>query len=297
VIQSFRNASVLLVLAACGEVVPPPAADAPPTGCATGLTECDGVCVDTQTDERYCGDCDTACLTGMACELGACMAPCQSQPGFVSCEGTCIDPQRDNAHCGAAGNCMGANAGVACTPPETCSNGACSIQPKRAFVTSTLHTGALGGVAGADQICQSLANTVGLPGTFFAWIADSPATAPNVRFSRAPVPYIRTDGVPIANDWNDLVDGVLAAPLALTELGAPAPLPVPQACGAGVGMAWSNVDNAGNWIPGYCNEMTLGVAMPGIGGQWGRPEDPVAWTLWCSGGSCDFQASIYCFEQ
>ena len=295
-LESFRTALIVLALAACGEVAAPPAADAPPTGCPIGMTECDSLCVDTQSDERYCGDCDTACLTGMTCEAGACMAPCQSQPGFVSCEGSCIDPLRDMVHCGAAGNCMGANTGVTCVTPQTCSNGACMILPKRVFVTSTLQTGALGGAAGADQICQNHADAAGLPGTYFAWIADSAATSPNVRFSRAPVPYIRTDGQPIANDWNDLVDGTLLSPLNLTELGQPAPLPVPQACGLGVErMVWSNVDPFGNWFPGICGEFT--TAMLGVPGQWGWPDDVMAWTTWCSGGQCDWLAPIYCFEQ
>jgi hypothetical protein len=296
VIQSSGTALLVLALVACGEVVPPPAADAPPTGCQTGLTECDGICVDTQVDERYCGDCDTACLTGQSCAGGVCMAPCQSMPGFVFCDDACIDPQRDNTHCGAAGNCMGANAGVACMPPQSCSNGACSIQPKRAFVTSTLYTGAVGGVAGADVICQNHADMVGLGGTYLAWLADA-TTSPRVRFSQAPIQYIRTDGVPIANDWTDLVDGALLAPLNLTELGTPAPVPVPAACGAGVGMVWANANAFGDLIPNICGDMTIGAPMPGIGGQWGRPEDPAAWATWCSGGSCDFQAPLYCFEQ
>jgi hypothetical protein len=40
------------------------------------------------------------------------------------------------------------------------------ITPKRAFVTSTLYDGNLAGLEGADEKCQSAADSAGLPGTF-----------------------------------------------------------------------------------------------------------------------------------
>ena len=47
------------------------------------------------------------------------------------------------------------------------------------FVTSQTFTGNLGGIAGADQKCQDLADAAGLPGIYKAWLADSdPASAP-----------------------------------------------------------------------------------------------------------------------
>ena len=55
------------------------------------------------------------------------------------------------------------------------------------FVTSETYTGNLGGVAGADDKCQALADQAGLPGVYMAWIADSvPASAPATRFFQAP---------------------------------------------------------------------------------------------------------------
>jgi hypothetical protein len=45
-----------------------------------------------------------------------------------------------------------------------CSNGVCEAPPgsKTAFVTSTVHAGDLGGLAGADSICNGLASQAGL---------------------------------------------------------------------------------------------------------------------------------------
>jgi hypothetical protein len=42
-------------------------------GCSTGLTSCNGVCVDTQTDTQNCGACGLACPSGSVCQFGACM--------------------------------------------------------------------------------------------------------------------------------------------------------------------------------------------------------------------------------
>jgi len=41
------------------------------------------------------------------------------------------------------------------------------------FATSTLQNGNLGGLAGADQICQEHADAAGLLGSFKAWLSDS----------------------------------------------------------------------------------------------------------------------------
>jgi hypothetical protein len=64
------------------------------------------------------------------------------------------------------------------------------------FVTSRAYTGNLGGLAGADAICQTHAAEAGLPGTYVAWLATSTVTAPSrlapargFRFTR---PYTAT---------------------------------------------------------------------------------------------------------
>ena len=40
--------------------------------CDSGFDRCDLECVDTLTDERYCGDCGTACGSGEFCFGGEC---------------------------------------------------------------------------------------------------------------------------------------------------------------------------------------------------------------------------------
>ncbi len=40
--------------------------------CATGLTDCSGACVDTDTDSDNCGTCGNACTVGQTCVAGVC---------------------------------------------------------------------------------------------------------------------------------------------------------------------------------------------------------------------------------
>lgn len=88
----------------------------------------------------------------------------------------------------------------------------------RAFVTSTTHVlGALGGLAGADAICNQRAAAAGLDGTYVAWLSSSTATAAS-RLANASG-WVRTDGKPFAKSRGDLLAGRLLYPLELDETG------------------------------------------------------------------------------
>jgi len=79
---------------------------------------------------------------------------------------------------------------------------------KIAFVTSTKHNANLGGLSGADAICQGLATAASLPGTYMAWVADNTGS-PASRFTHSTGPYVLTNGVRVADNWNDLTDGTI----------------------------------------------------------------------------------------
>ena len=91
------------------------------------------------------------------------------------------------------------------------------------FVTSTRYNGNLGGLAGADAICQERAEAAGLaPGIYLAWLSVDSGSAgtPLTRFVQSPGPYTLVDGTTIvANNWADLTDGFLAASISLDENG------------------------------------------------------------------------------
>jgi len=123
--------------------------------------------------------------------------------------------------------CAGSGSATSICCNGTCWDGCCDADGEPAsclafFTGNPQLTGNLGGLDGADAICQARANANARPGTYAAWLSigsgvdESPATG---RFRHAGQPYMRVDGVTIAEDWADLISGTLDAPLNVTETG------------------------------------------------------------------------------
>jgi hypothetical protein len=168
-------------------------------------------------------------------------------------------------------------------PPAACGAGG----PCLVFVTSSVHTGNLGGLAGADAICQGAATRAGLPGTYLAWLADATAS-PATRFVHSTGPYVRTDDVEVAANWADLTDGVLAAPIIFTERGTAVSTPVE---------AWTSVQSNGTGvsaIDGHCLNWSTTVADFGRAGDATRMDGD--WTLRL-GTFCGEAFRLYCVQQ
>jgi len=166
---------------------------------------------------------------------------------------------------------------------------------KTVFVSSRIYDGDFGGLAGADAACQRLADDAGLVGTYWAWLADS-RSSPERDFVHARVPYVRVDGLRVADDWDDLVDGRLLRPIDLDEHGHPPPRSDFTDCG-GTEWAWGAVAPDGTALAsGYdCDDWTS-TRGPG---EWGDYGSTTWWTNACGGGidTCAGRAPIYCFEQ
>jgi hypothetical protein len=77
----------------------------------------------------------------------------------------------------------------------------------------------MGGLAGADAFCQRLAANAGLPGTYMAWLSAGNQSPQNRFLTRSSLPYNRVDGTKIANNWANLTNGRIAAPINVTETG------------------------------------------------------------------------------
>jgi hypothetical protein len=89
---------------------------------------------------------------------------------------------------------------------------------KRVFVTSTSYsTGNLGGLSGANAICQARADAAGLGGTWRAWLSDSSTSAKDNIGCSSSKSYQRLDGQGIAESCSDLTDGSLQNSIYLTE--------------------------------------------------------------------------------
>ncbi len=104
------------------------------------------------------------------------------------------------------------------------STGGAMAQDIGVFVSSTATDGNIGGLAGADGICQGLgASAFPGSGPWVAWLSDSTMDARD----RIPTPgaggaYVRAaeTSTVIASDLLDLTDGTLTNSVRLTETGA-----------------------------------------------------------------------------
>lgn len=122
---------------------------------------------------------------------------------------------------GGTGASYAGGGGTSCRCPigQGCMGSSC-VSSRIVFVTSRTVTAAFGGIAGADQLCTDLARSAGLPGQYLVWLSDS-STSPAARFARSELPYVLVNGTLVANNWTDLVDGQLAAPIDADEYGSP----------------------------------------------------------------------------
>src|SRR5690606_24810944 len=183
------------------------------------------------------------------------------------------------------------------TAGDGCSD-VCAIDSKYVFVSSQMYDGNLGGLAGADAKCQALADAANLPGTYMAWVSTNEANgSPATRFTQSPTPYVKVDGVKVADNWADLIDGVLDSAIDKTELGGAPPIGDTSCNGGGSATVWSATNTNGTFIDvgiDYnCTNWTSNELIPSL---WGLATDPnSAWTNWCSGGICSWVSPIYCF--
>lgn len=172
---------------------------------------------------------------------------------------------------------------------------------KLVFVSSSAHSGNLGGVAGADAICQGLATNAGLPGTYRAWISDTLGNSPSSRFARSTSPYARVDGTVVANDWADLTDGSIAAAINLTETGGAPPVTT-AVCGSTQPVR-SHTSASGDFSPygngTACDNWTATTSQTNHHfGSFGQTTNGYWASGWCgTGGTCDLLYPMYCFQQ
>ena len=161
-----------------------------------------------------------------------------------------------------------------------------SNAPERlVFVTSTTSNGNLGGLSGADAICNARAVAGGASGSYLAWLADS-TDSPATRFRTDVGPYLRTDFTTVASDWTDLTDGTLTSPIEFDENANAVPA---------TPTVWTNVEPSGiSTGSSHCFDWTFGAAI----GSGARGLLTSTDTNWTKNGTrlCNKQARLYCFE-
>ena len=209
--------------------------------------------------------------------------------------GTCVRPgQQSSGQCGTGGETCRSTGCPECTADRPCPEGQCcsgdgTCGSCLVFMTSSKHTGNVGGLDGADAICQELAEAAGRPGTYRAWLSDD-SGAPSTRFIRATAPYVRVDGAIVANSYADLTDGsLLNTAINLTEAGTGGAISPNQ--------VWTSTGDDGQQqlAPDNCNSWTNGAA--GFNGDFGLKSSIAP--SWTGSGTqaCNLESRLYCFQQ
>jgi len=169
---------------------------------------------------------------------------------------------------------------------EACTE-ACKLAGKVVFVTSEAYDGALGGLPGADDQCNTLAMEAGLAnaGSFLAWLSADDKS-PSSRMVHHDVPYLLLDGKTIiAASWTDLTDGALDNPITIDELGMV----------ASDTSVWTGTSAAGEAASPSCKGWTSPKkGDPGLRGTLGAVDKN--WSD-AAATSCGYAARLICVEQ
>lgn len=196
---------------------------------------CDAAGVDEDCDPATLGGTDAdndSKISNLCCNL--------DHDNVLRCGDDC-DDSLPGLGVGDWAHCQGC--GMSCGAQQTCEAGAC-IGARRVFATSKTFKADLGGLAGADAACQAHADAAALGGVFKAYMVDDDTNLD--RLEHPQVPFVRLDGVKIADDWADLADESLDAPLAVDEFRQPAE-----------GNAWTGLRDVGGGGVSSCNDWTF----------------------------------------
>lgn len=153
------------------------------------------------------------------------------------------------------------------------------------FTTSTFHDGNLGGLAGADAICQQRATEAGLPGSFIAFLSTEAIPArTRLDGSRG---WQRVDGAPVVDLLADLFNLRGWNPIATDEYG--------RDVRASNNFVWTGSDSTGGPVTGVvCNEWTTGSSA--VSGRFGSSARGATQLFNHGYQPCQRSSRLYCFE-
>lgn len=169
-----------------------------------------------------------------------------------------------------------------------------AVEGSLVFLTDAFGSGDLGswadaggqtGIAAGDAICQAEAAAAQLPtpNAFVAWLSDSGVSA--IERLTQNGPWIRVDGIPVAQNTADLTDGELFATINVT----------PSGLYLGHWAVWTGTNPNGTGGPANCDDWN-----PGSGaaqGGYGSANTIFSWTN-PSSGDCGggINGRLYCFS-
>jgi len=160
-----------------------------------------------------------------------------------------------------------------------------SSSTSRVFITSLSYSGNLGGLSGADSKCQERANAASLGGNWKAWLSsDTESAADRIRQTGAR--FVRIDGVPVAESWEELLSGQLKNPINITELRTPNCTP----------WVWTNTNAHGEIRQTSRNSCQNWTSETDGGGTGDSTHSDSGWTDY-GASACYYRRPVYCFEQ
>lgn len=155
--------------------------------------------------------------------------------------------------------------------------------PLKAFVSSTLTTGNIGGLTGADDLCNKAAAAAGLPGKYTAWLSTTTVDA--IDRITANGPWHLVNGTEVAKDKADLVKGTLAKRFDKDEKGN---TPPPEE-----DRVWTGTGPNGRFSSSDCNGWG-GTGGKGLVGE--AEQTNGGWTSLVE-ESCTEVNRVYCLQQ
>lgn len=179
----------------------------------------------------------------------------------------------------------------------------CNFQARLVFITSETYTGELGGLAGADDRCQSLAEAAGLenPQNFRAWLSDGIAS-PHTRFQGIDItdePYILLSGRVVADNFADLTQNGPRTGISITETGEAVFEQLVRTNTSAFGDLYSFNDHCAGWTSASAMHKArvgynaLAVEFGPAFQQWKQQR---LWTSFTD-ASCSYSDyRLYCFE-
>jgi len=229
---------------------------------------------------------------------GAGTGSVSSTPGGISCGSACsasfdYGTSVSLTATPTGGSTFAGWSGGGCTGTGSCNitiTGATTITatfdaaaaPNIVFVTSTTHTGNLGGLSGADAICAARAQAAGLSGNFVAYLSTSTVDAIS-RLGTAEG-WVRPDGKPVFDTTADLLDGRIFYPPRLDELGTDVGQVLAFTATYVDGKLFPGDSACGNWT-GTSGTTTIGYSSGG------------SYTFFDFGSvGCSAEEHFYCFQ-
>jgi hypothetical protein len=204
---------------------------------------------------------------------------CKGDGSFAACQCASGASSGGSEDMGTGDNGSGGNGSGGNGSGDMATGGVVSTGQKRVFVTSSNYAGVV-----ADTICQTVADSVSLGGTWVPWLSSSLSgfSYSAINQVKGTGPWVRLDGMVAFANHAQLATAP-AVTLDVTETGQ-------KVVGSSV---WTGTLTGGVLGSDTCN----GWDNDSYTGSTGNAESTSAWTASGSSYPCADTAHVYCFEQ